>query len=155
MNLRSARPDESEALTSLAFASKALWGYSREQLDAWADELRISPQSITREPTFVAEEDGSLLGVLQLGTGATPWEVECLWVHPAAVRRGIGTSLMRKAVAYARAHGVSRLHIDADPHAEAFYLRMGARRVGERSSPITGEPDRVRPQLLLDTASGG
>lgn len=144
-------PSDSEALTSLAFASKQFWGYSVEQIDAWESDLRISPRSIEAEPTFVIEMRGRLLAVLQLKTVADPWEVECLWVHPDAVHQGLGTRLMHEAIAHARLRGQAQLAIDADPNAEGFYLRIGARRLGAKSAPIPGNPQRIRPQLMLLT----
>ncbi len=153
MIIRPAHPSESDALTSLAFASKAFWDYPPEQLDAWSSELRVSPESILSEPTYVAEDQSCILGVVQLKTSSTPWQVECLWVHPDGTRQGIGTRLIREAVAYALAHGQRELHIDADPNAEGFYLGIGARRVGVLSAPIAGNPQRVRPQLMLAIGS--
>jgi hypothetical protein len=47
------------------------------------------------------------------------------------------------------AGGASGLLIDADPNAELFYIACGATRFGEIPAPITGQPDRVRPQLEL------
>ncbi len=153
MRVRSAQPGESEQLSALAFASKALWGYTTQQLRAWAIDLRISSESIARQPTFVIDADGHLAGVLQLNCASTPWDIECLWVHPALIRRGVGTRLVRHALACARERGHSEVRIDADPHAEAFYLRLGARRVGEIAAPIEGQPRRIRPQLVLGTGS--
>lgn len=147
MNIRRAHPTESEELSRLAIASKASWGYSAEQLAIWSPELRISPESIANEPTFVAEEQGRLLGVAQLDTKVMPWALECLWVHPSATGRGVGGQLVRHTLDYARTRGSSELRVDADPHAEGFYLRLGARRVGAVAAPIAGEPSRVRPQL--------
>jgi len=37
-----------------------------------------------------------------------------------------------------------------DPHAEPFYLRLGARRVGEIAAPMPGAPERKLPLLELD-----
>ena len=44
--------------------------------------------------------------------------------------------------------------IVADPHAERFYLRLGARRVGEVAGPMPGAPDRKLPLLELDARQG-
>jgi GNAT superfamily N-acetyltransferase len=149
VNVRSARPTESEELSALAGAAKALWGYSERQLALWSSELRISRESIVSEPTFVAEEHGRSVGVAQLDTKTLPWAVECLWVHPSAVRRGVGTLLVHHLLAHARANDQSALRVDSDPNAEAFYLHLGARRVGEVAAPIEGQPTRTRPQLML------
>ena len=96
MNVRHARPGESEELSALAVSAKALWGYSAEQLALWSGELRISSESIVREPTLVAEEHAHLLGVAQLDTKSLPWAVNCLWVHASATRRGVGTLLTQE-----------------------------------------------------------
>lgn len=149
MNIRRARPAESEELSALAVSAKALWGYSQRQLALWSDELGLSRESIVSEPTFVAEERSRLVGVAQLDTRVLPWAVQCLWVDPSSVRRGVGTRLIRHLLACARANGQSTLCVDSDPNAEAFYLGLGARRVGEVAAPIDGQPGRVRPQLIL------
>lgn len=149
MNVRGARPAESEELSALAASAKALWGYSPQQIALWSSELRISRESIVSALTFVAEEHAHPVGVAQLDTKTVPWAVECLWVHPSAVRRGVGTLLVRHLLAHARASGQSALHVDSDPNAEAFYLHLGARRVGEVAAPIEGQPNRKRPQLML------
>ena len=81
MNLRLARPGESEELSALAIAAKAFWGYSPQQLAVWADQFRISRESIATEPTFVIEENGRLAGVAQLSHESSRWAIECLWVH--------------------------------------------------------------------------
>jgi GNAT superfamily N-acetyltransferase len=151
VNVRRALPGESQALTELAFAAKALWGHLEAQLRAWANDLRISPESILSEPTFVIEEERGLVGVVQLGTKNRPWSIEHLWVHPAEVRRGLGSQLVRHVLRYARERGEPELQVDSDPQAEQFYLRLGARRVGEVAAPIEGHPSRVRPQLVLST----
>lgn len=148
VNIRTAHPCESEELTCLAVAAKALWGYSERQLGLWSRDLRISPESIEKEPTFVAEECGRLIGVAQLNTEALPWALECLWVHPSAARRGVGAALVRRSLAYTRDHGQSGLRVDADPNAEEFYVKLGARRVGQVAAPVDGQPGRVRPQLM-------
>ena len=83
---------------------------------------------------------------------SSPWELEHLWVHPDWLRRGIGRALLARHGS-GRREGEAALLIDADPHAEAFYLAAGAQRVGAVAAPIAGQPDRVLPRLLL--AAGG
>src|SRR5690554_4079611 len=40
------KPDEAEILSDLAIESKGYWGYSREQLEVWRNDLRITPEYI-------------------------------------------------------------------------------------------------------------
>ena len=96
----------------------------------------------------VAEQGGELLGFSAVSTDADPPELDALFVEPRAMGAGVGRALLREACAAAAAAGVEELAIDSDPQAEAFYLRAGARRVGEARSPSTG---RMLPRLVIAT----
>ncbi|MCB9089707.1 MAG: GNAT family N-acetyltransferase [Calditrichae bacterium] len=50
--------------------------------------------------------------------------------------QGAGARLFRHAVAALASHGIKHLKIVSDPHAEGFYQKMGARRVGAVASSI-------------------
>lgn len=149
MRLRHACVGDAAALTRLALQAKAHWGYTAAQIDAWRDELTVRPESITTEPTFVAELDGEIAGFCQLAMGSEPVTLEHFWVRPASMRRGVGRALLRHALEHLAAAGRRELGIDADPNAEAFYLAAGARRIAAVAAPVDGEPDRVRPQLRI------
>jgi GNAT superfamily N-acetyltransferase len=149
VRIRSATPGDAAALSRIAHAAKAHWGYSAAQLEQWHDDLTLTTASIRRAPTLVAEIDGAAAGVLQIDDDATPWSLAHLWVSPRHMRRGVGRALLARAAALAAAAGQRVLAIDADPNAEPFYLAAGARRVGAIAAPIAGDPDRVRPQLEL------
>lgn len=154
MDIRPAHPDDATMLGELACASKAWWGYPALQIELWREELSPSPASISAQPTFVAHIDGAAAGFYQLYlTGGGQGELKNLWVLPQFMRQGIGGALLAHAVAVAARAKVAVLAINADPHAEPFYLSQGAIRVGADPSPIPGQPDRVLPQLQLRVAS--
>ena len=48
-------------------------------------------------------------------------------VHPDFQRRGIGVRLVQEAAEAARARGIAWLHVDYEPHLEAFYRQCGFR----------------------------
>ena len=62
---------------------------------------------------------------------------------------GVGRALFEDAVRRAAALGTEVVGIESDPHAEGFYRRMGARRVGEISYPIDGQR-RMLPLLVVE-----
>ena len=149
MHIRAAHPGEHRLLSEIAYQSKAHWGYATADLDTWHAALTVARESVLACPTFVAEVDGAVVGFFQLRLNGPHADLEHLWVLPAFVRRGIGGALLAHAMQQVRGAGARALHIDADPHAEAFYIARGASRVSQRSAPIEGQPHRVRPQLRL------
>jgi predicted N-acetyltransferase YhbS len=153
MKLRAAVARDIDALDRIALRAKSLWGYTAEQLAAWQTELRTAPDSLAIRPTLVAAGRGQIVAFGQLDPATQPWELAALWVLPTHMDQGIGWALLRRLVATAAAAGQSELRIDADPNALGFYLARGARHVADVAAPITGNPGRYRPQLLLSTAA--
>lgn len=150
MEIRPARGAEHKILSGIAKASKAHWGYSDEAMAYWETELTISPESIAGHPTFLAEVDGSIAGFFQLARAGNGIEIDHFWVSPDFMGQGVGRALLAHAAEQAAALGFACLEIDADPHAEAFYLACGASPTGRAiAAPVAGDPQRCRPQLLI------
>jgi GNAT superfamily N-acetyltransferase len=141
VHIRAAHPGEHRL--------KAHWGYGSVDLAAWHHDLTVTRESVFDHTTLVAEVDGAMVGFVRQHLEVSHAVLDDLWVLPAFMRRGVGRALLAQALQHARASGVHELHIDADPHAEAFYAANGAVRVGQISAPIEGQPQRVRPQLVL------
>jgi len=76
---------------------------------------------------------------------AGKFDLSRLFIQPEAIRTGIGRALFEAAVALAKADGGTRLSILSDPFAEAFYVRLGAVKIGE--APSDAIPDRLLPLL--------
>ncbi|WP_375173607.1 GNAT family N-acetyltransferase [Pseudooceanicola sp.] len=144
---RDVRPADCPALSELCLQSKAVWGYDAAFLEACRAELTLHPGDLTAMPTHMAEAAGGPLGVAQISVEGLEAELEKLFIHPGAMRRGIGRRLLAWAIGAARAAGAQRLTIVADPGAEAFYLSCGAERVGQ--SPSESIPGRWLPLLHL------
>ena len=155
MLIRPAQAEGAQALADIALAAKAFWNYPPAQLEAWREALSPKPASIAEQPTVVAELNGTPAGFYQLQITTTRAELEHLWVHPQYMGQGLGSALLAHALQQLGTMGIDALHIDADPHAERFYRRRGAQRIGEIAAPIEGQPDRVRPQMRLTVAVFG
>lgn len=153
MQIRHALPAEAGQLTALARRSKAYWGYEEVQLDAWREDLTITPALIEAAHVYVCEADGDIGAFYALLREGETWQLGHLWVLPEQMGRGIGRALLRHAAAEAFEGGAREVLVDADPYAEAFYLACGAERDGDVGAPIPGQPQRRRPQLRLPVAA--
>lgn len=135
--IRRAKGDEAESLTSLAFRSKASWGYSLEFMAACKNELTFSAAEIesTKTSFYVCEIGAQVVGFYGLlhddPDGA---ELLALFVHPDHIGEGIGKALVRHCRLIAIQLGVTEIVIQGDPNAEAFYLACGASARGYRES---------------------
>lgn len=148
VNTLRADPAAASALSALARAAKAHWGYPTSWLEQWRDQLTITPEFIAAEETYAAEVEGRIVGFHALVAADQSMRLEHLWVLPQWMGQGIGRFLFEHAAARAAARGATCLTIEADPHAEAFYLRMGAVRVATIPSEIDGVP-RELPVLTF------
>jgi ribosomal protein S18 acetylase RimI-like enzyme len=148
IEIRRATSDDANRATEIARTAKAHWGYPAEWLAAWEYDLTIRETDIEMHPTFVASLDGEVVGVCQIQRSDEHAFLEHVWVDPRAHRQGVGRAL----VEHARGESRGVLAIVADPNAEPFYLRLGARRVGEIAAPMPGAPDRTLPLLEMEAA---
>ena len=143
LTLRAARLGEAAELTELVMRSKAHWGYDAEFLDRVRPALIVDDKLVPT--TIVAEYDGRSAGVATLIGKPPEGELDLLFVDPWAIGVGVGKALFLDALDRARTRGFTKLLIESDPYAEAFYLHMGAVRIGERVSSATG---RSLPLLI-------
>jgi len=146
IEIRRAVPTDSERATELARLAKAHWGYPAEWLERWRDALAITAADIEKHRTFVATVDGHVMGVCQLQEGEIGAMLEHVWVDPQVHGQGVGRALVEHATSAAR--GV--IAVVADPNAERFYIKLGAKRVGDVSAPMPGAPARKLPLLEFD-----
>jgi GNAT superfamily N-acetyltransferase len=122
-------------------------------LTSWAAELTVSPSAIDAGLVCVGVVGHQPVGLVELSLNPSGSRIEGLWISPAFMRRGVGRALLAWALARARRAGYTMIDIDADPHAEPFYLTQGAKRVRVVQAPLPGNPDRVRPQLRIQLLS--
>ena len=149
LDLRRATAADADAMTRIATRSKAVWGYDAAFMARCRDELTWDAGRLRDVAAVVAVSNGEPLGFYVLGEGeAGAVELDAMFVCPERMRRGVGRALMHDAVRRARATGAPVLTIASDPHAEGFYLAMGARRVG--LVPSQSIPGRALPRLVLE-----
>lgn len=112
---------------------------SEQQIDAYLDLGAV----------FVAEDEGGIVGHLQLITGADEAELKSMAVAESRRGTGVGRALVRAALDHCRQNAVRRLLVAtaaADTGNLRFYQRQGFRMLRvERDAfvPSTGYPDDI------------
>lgn len=144
--LRPARQGDESVLSELALRSKGHWGYSPEFLEACRAELTVRPDQLP--DVVVAEVGGAIAGFRLLVADGSTAELDALFVDPPFIGAGIGGMLLAEVLATARARDIRLIGLDADPGAEAFYARYGARTTGV--TPSGSIPGRELPRMEFD-----
>ena len=97
----------------------------RDNLLAHPEFLILGPEGLAEGRTYVAEEDGSVVGFASWAEAGGSLELEDLFVDPDWRRRGIATALVGRIVDVLRARGAECLVVTANPHAGEFYSAAG------------------------------
>ena len=149
LEIRRATPDESETLTALAHAAKRHWNYPASWLESWKPDLTLTPEFISSNEVFVAIVDDAIAGCCALVVSDDLAELEHMWINPEQMGKGIGRALFEHTSRRAGQLGFKEMELSADPNAEPFYERMGAKRIGEIPADMFGHP-RVLPRMRVD-----
>jgi len=148
LKIRQGNPDDALALSDLAFRSKARWGYDPQFMESCREQLTYHP-SIFPATYFGILEDPMILGFYALDIHTSDqFELTALFVEPDYIGHGYGKTLMNHAKIQAKVFGANEIVVQSDPNAEAFYLAMGWKNIGEKESPCI--PGRKLPLLKLD-----
>lgn len=157
LQIRRARPDEADVLTEIAHVAKRHWGYPENWIEHWKQDLTITPDFIADNEMYVAVSGEAIVGCCAIvfresPTGDSLAELEHMWIKPDHMGVGVGRALFMLARERAANLKALVIELSADPNAEGFYQRMGAKRIGEVRSEIEGKP-RVLPRMSVNLDS--
>jgi GNAT superfamily N-acetyltransferase len=124
-------------------ASLSTPGY-REDLLAHPEFLILGPEGLDQGRTYVAEQDGSVVGFATWVDTDGTIELEDLFVEPDWMRRGIATALVHRISDVLKARGVERIEVTANPDALEFYRSAGFVECGVAETEFGSAPRMVR-----------
>jgi GNAT superfamily N-acetyltransferase len=149
-------PADLVAVTGVFRSASLSNARDRDQLLAHPEYLEMGPEGLAEGRTYVAEEDGALVGFAtwaaidgtaeNAGAAVTESaaELEDLFVDPAWMRRGIATALVNRIAVVLRARGAQRLELTASPDALGFYRAAGFTDGGVAETAFGRAPRMVR-----------
>ncbi|MGE7872568.1 GNAT family N-acetyltransferase [Bacillus paramycoides] len=146
MKIREALLSEANELSKLALHSKATWDYSEEFILACKEDLTISEDYIKKKFVYVLENDNTKIGFFSFLCNENT--LDFLYIHPCYKGKGYGKILWNFVIEKANELRLNSFTIDSDPNAKGFYLKMGAKLIGE--TPSTVYKNRLLPLLQYD-----
>lgn len=123
-----------------AFGSKlSEWQGNADTEDRWRDRLRRTPLNLIGR---LDQTPAGMVSATAPDAGGTV-ELISMWVAPRARGRGLGDSLVRAVLRWARTQGAHRVLLcvmDANLHAKALYARHGFEDRGSLEDGSRGGP---------------
>ena len=127
MRIRTAKVTDAEKIYEVHDSN----GESDEWRDVTACREQIKRMIDLGFPPIVAEVDGKIVGELKAWWGedipalGRSLDMSTLYVHRDHQGRGIGSALVRQAVALSKKHGCNCVTVWSDPNAIIFYEKQG------------------------------
>ncbi|WGH74078.1 GNAT family N-acetyltransferase [Tenacibaculum tangerinum] len=142
-----AQLQDAEKLTEIALKAKAYWGYTKEQMEVWRDDLTVTTKMFDECNIYKFQIQNTIVGfyVLYRANIRTSF-LDFLFVSPDFIKQGIGSKLLNHAKDYCLSGSCAVLNVLADPNAESFYLKHGFKVIAKRKSGIEG---RFLPEMEL------
>ena len=130
---------DTKLLSEIAMISKSFWGYTKQQLDSWVDDLTVSEKLILETHTFNFLVEDKIVGFYILNQPQNNnCELEMLFVLPNFIGKGIGKQLLQHAFKKAKNLNVKTVALLADPNSVAFYTFQGFKIIDKKESSIAG-----------------
>ncbi len=131
---------DSKRLTELTIRSKSHWGYSRQQIKKWRDELTVSEDYITEKEVYkLIDSKDNIIGYYSyFKIDEEKIKLENLFVEPEFIGCGYGQMLMNDFIKRIRKKRTEKVVLDSDPNAENFYKKLGFKVIGKLETSIEG-----------------
>lgn len=143
-----AKARDADGLTTLTRTSKAHWGYSAEQMEEWKDDLMVSETYIEENEVYLKRYGDEVIGYYSYRSiSETTIKLDNLFIAPKYMGKGIGQELINDFFNRVKQTKCNIVTLDADPHAETFYLKFGFRTIDQKETSI---PGRFLPIMELE-----
>ena len=147
-NIKRALPSDHSILTEITMDGKAFWGYSKEQLSNWENDLTITEKYLLENETYKLIVNHEIIGYysfLKLNEGHL--KLDYLFLFQNFIGKGFGQLLLNDFLERAKRMNIIDIILEADPNAENFYKKFGFVTYDQRESSIKG---RFLPLMKLD-----
>ena len=132
--------------------------YSKAQIEAWAPQnpdLHKWRNRLVKTITFVAEENGRVIGFAQLESNG---HIDCFYIAHDFINKGVGSKLLLEIEERAKSLDITKLFTEASITAKPFFLSKGFKVVKEQLVELQGirfrnyivEKNLRKPNFLLN-----
>jgi predicted GNAT family N-acyltransferase len=137
MEIEKANIFDDEILTEVTKKSKAYWGYSKEQILLWNDNLTISKDYIKNNHIFKLINESKIIGYYSyIIETEKNIKLDNLFILPEFIGKGFGKYLVNDFLNRMRKDKFEKIVLNSEPYAEQFYIKIGFKKTGEFETSI-------------------
>ena len=135
-------------LTEITLDGKAFWGFSKEDLSKWKNELTITKEYISENETFNLIINSSIIGYYSFfKIDENTVLLDNLFLIQKFIGKGFGKILMEDFLTRAKNLTISNIILEAEPNVEKFYRKFSFSTFEYRKSSIK---ERFLPIMKLN-----
>lgn len=127
MIFESATTDDVEELSAVAIRSKRHWGYSKEAMELWNQNLTITEDFVQTHTVIKATLEDEIVGFFALEEIKPTTRIAQYWIDTPYMRKGYGSVMYDYLRNYLKSKNVEKVTLVMDPNGLAFFERKGAK----------------------------
>ncbi len=147
-NIRRAKKEEAKRLFDIAINSEAYWDYDNDYMNLFKKKYKVTEEFINKNSTYLIEDNKIILGFYGLVINDKVALLEYLYIEPDSIGHGYGKLLWNHMIDVCKKKDIKKIELVTSPHAKEFYIKMGARPVGQVESPVI--QGRKIPKLIYN-----
>jgi|SRR5690554_1431139 len=122
-----ATAEDAEELSAVAIRSKRHWGYSKEAMELWNQNLTITEDFLNSHTVIKATLEGEIVGFFALEDIQSVTRIAQYWIDTPYMRKGYGTVMYNYLRDYLRQRNVEKVTLVLDPNGMSFFENKGAK----------------------------
>lgn len=119
--------EDAEDLSAVAVRSKRHWGYSKEAMELWNQNLTITEDFLNSHTVIKATLEDEIVGFFALEEIQPVTRIAQYWIDTPYMRKGYGTVMYNYLRDYLKKRDVERVTLVLDPNGMSFFERKGAK----------------------------
>ncbi|MGB6082764.1 GNAT family N-acetyltransferase [Moheibacter sp.] len=119
--------EDAEDLSAVAVRSKRHWGYSKEAMELWNQNLTITEDFLNSHTVIKATLEDEIVGFFALEEIQPVTRIAQYWIDTPYMRKGYGTVMYNYLRDYLKKRNVEKVTLVLDPNGMSFFERKGAK----------------------------
>jgi streptomycin 6-kinase len=144
LKIRKATLEDLPELNRVLRSSKGHWGYTEEYLNEFMEKLRVTENRIRNYHNFCVYVDDQYVGFYAFRKiDEHKDELDFFFLDSPYIGKGFGRLMWDSCLDTATKLGIKDFVLNAEPNSEAFYLKLGCKKIDSKASVLSSETRQI------------